>query len=86
MIKISNLSKKYDKEKVIDNLSVIINDDCIYGLVGSNGAGKSTLLRMINGIFLPDSGHILIDDEEVFENEKIKQELVFVPDDLFFYP
>jgi len=86
MIKISNLSKKYDKENVIDNLSVIINDGCIYGLVGSNGAGKSTLLRMINGIFLPDSGHILIDDEEVFENEKIKQELVFVPDDLFFYP
>jgi len=86
MIKISNLSKKYDKENVIDNLSVIINDGCIYGLVGSNGAGKSTLLRLINGIFLPDSGHILIDDEEVFENEKIKQELVFVPDDLFFYP
>ena len=86
MIKISNLSKKYDKENVIDNLSVIINDGCIYGLVGSNGAGKSTLLRMINGIFLPDCGHILIDDEEVFENEKIKQELVFVPDDLFFYP
>lgn len=86
MIKISNLSKKYDKENVIDNLSVIINDGCIYGLVGSNGAGKSTLLRMINGIFLPDTGHILIDDEEVFENEKIKQELVFVPDDLFFYP
>ena len=86
MIKISNLSKKYDKQNVIDNLSVIINDGCIYGLVGSNGAGKSTLLRMINGIFLPDTGHILIDDEEVFENEKIKQELVFVPDDLFFYP
>jgi len=86
MIKISNLSKKYDKENVIDNLSVVINDGCIYGLVGSNGAGKSTLLRLINGIFKQDTGHILIDEEEVFENEKIKQELVFVPDDLFFYP
>jgi len=86
MIKIENLSKKYDKENVLDNLNCEVKDGCIYGLVGSNGAGKSTLLRLINGIFKADSGSILIDGEEVFENEKIKQELVFVPDDLFFYP
>jgi len=86
MIKIENLSKKYDKENVIDNLNCEVTDGCIYGLVGSNGAGKSTLLRLINGIFKADSGSIFIDGEEVFENEKIKQELVFVPDDLFFYP
>ena len=86
MIKISNLSKRYDKENVIDNLNCEIKTGSIYGLVGSNGAGKSTLLRLINGIFRQDNGVILIDDEEVFENEKIKQELVFVPDDLFFYP
>ncbi len=86
MIKIENLSKKYDKENVLDNLNCTIKDGCIYGLVGSNGAGKSTLLRLINGIFLPDNGIITIEGEEVFENEKIKQDLVFVPDDLFFYP
>lgn len=86
MIKIENLSKKYDKNYVIENLNCTIKDGSIYGLVGSNGAGKSTLLRLINGIFLPDSGTILIDDKQVFENETLKQELVFVPDDLFFYP
>ena len=86
MIKIENLSKKYDKDLVLDNLCTTIKDGSIYGLVGSNGAGKSTLLRLINGIFTPDSGTILIDGEEVFENEKLKQDLVFVPDDLFFYP
>ena len=86
MIKIKNLSKKYGKENVINNLNCEVKDGCIYGLVGSNGAGKSTLLRLINGIFKADSGSILIDNEEVFENENIKQVLVFVPDDLFFYP
>ena len=86
MIKIENLSKKYDKVNVLDKLNCTIKDGSIYGLVGSNGAGKSTLLRLINGIFIQDEGTILIDDEVVFENEKIKQELVFVPDDLFFYP
>jgi len=85
MIKIENLSKKYDKENILDNLNCTIKDGSIYGLVGSNGAGKSTLLRLINGIFTPDSGTILIDGEEVFENEEIKQDLVFVPDDLFLY-
>ena len=86
MIKIENLSKKYDKVNVLDNLNCTIKDGSIYGLVGSNGAGKSTLLRLINGIFIPDKGTILIDGEPVFENELIKQNLVFVPDDLFFYP
>lgn len=86
MIKIEGLSKKYDKEYVLDNLNCTIKDGSIYGLVGSNGAGKSTLLRLINGIFKVDSGSILIDEKEVFDNEEIKQDLVFVPDDLFFYP
>ena len=86
MIRIENLSKKYDKVNVLDNLNCTIKDGSIYGLVGSNGAGKSTLLRLINGIFISDTGTILIDDEHVFENESIKQELVFVPDELFFYP
>lgn len=86
MIRIENLSKKYDKENILDNLNCTIKSGSIYGLVGSNGAGKSTLLRLINGIFIPDAGSILIDDMPVFENEIIKQELVFVPDDLFFYP
>lgn len=86
MIRIENLSKKYDKENILDNLNCTIKSGSIYGLVGSNGAGKSTLLRLINGIFIPDTGSILIDDMPVFENEIIKQELVFVPDDLFFYP
>ena len=85
MIKIENVSKRYDKENVLDKLSCTIKDGSIYGLVGANGAGKSTLLRLINGIFKADSGSILVDGENVFENELVKQNLVFVPDDLFFY-
>ena len=86
MIKIECLSKTYDKDKVLDNLNCEVKDNCIYGLVGANGAGKSTLLRLINNIFLPDSGRITVDGEEVNDNEKLKQKMVFVPDDLFFYP
>ena len=86
MIKIENLSKKYDKENVLENLNCTIKDGSIYGLVGANGSGKSTLLRLINGIFTPDKGIICVDGEDVIDNAEIKQDMVFVPDDLFFYP
>lgn len=86
MIRIDKLSKKYDKDYVLNNLSCTIKDNCIYGLVGANGAGKSTLLRIIMGIFEKDEGNITIDDELVEENIALKQKMVFVPDDLFFYP
>lgn len=86
MIKIENLSKKYDKENVLENLNCTIKDGSIYGLVGANGSGKSTLLRLINGIFTPDKGIICVDGEDVIDNTEIKQDMVFVPDDLFFYP
>ena len=86
MIKIESLSKKYDRDYVLNNLSCTIKDNCIYGLVGANGAGKSTLLRIIMGIFEKDGGTITVDDELVEENTLLKQRMVFVPDDLFFYP
>lgn len=86
MIKIDKLSKKYDHDYVLDNLSFNIPDNSIYGLVGANGAGKSTLLRIIMGIFEPDHGTITIDEELINDNKKLKQKMVFVPDDLFFYP
>lgn len=85
MIKIDKLSKKYDKDYVLKDLSCSIKDNSIYGLVGANGSGKSTFLRTIMGIYEADSGIVSVDDEEVYENEVMKGKMVFVPDDLFFY-
>ena len=86
MIKISNLNKSYGNKKVIENLNCTIKDNSIYGFVGANGAGKSTLLRIINHILKADSGTIEINGENIENNQKLKQELVFVPDDLYFFP
>lgn len=86
MIKVDRVSKKYDNDFVLNNLSFNIKDNCIYGLVGANGAGKSTLLRIIMGIFDANIGSVTIDGEEVSHNIKLKQKMVFIPDDLFFYP
>jgi len=85
MIKISNLNKTFGDKKVLDNLNCSIKTGSIYGLIGANGAGKSTLLRIIMGIFNKDSGDIEIDGKELTDNEELKQKLVFVPDDLYFF-
>ena len=86
MIKISGVSKKFDRFTALDKISCEIQSGCIYGLVGSNGAGKSTLLRLIMGIYTPDEGEILIDGENVIKNPFAKDRIAFVPDELFFIP
>lgn len=84
MIKTTNLTKKFDEYKALDNLSCTIPEGCIYGLIGSNGAGKSTFFRTITGIYKGDSGEIQIDGKNVFNNPLAKSDFVFVPDDLYF--
>lgn len=85
MIKITNLCKSYGDKKVLENLNCTIKTGSIYGLIGANGAGKSTLLRIIMNIFQKDSGEIEIDGQKLVDKEELKEKLVFVPDDLFFF-
>ena len=84
MIEIKNLQKSFGDKIVLNNLSVVIPDSKIFGLVGINGAGKSTLLRIISGVFKSDNGSVLIDGEEVYENPKVKSKIFFLPDEPFY--
>lgn len=86
MIEIVNVTKRFETNPVLEHLNCKIEKGSIYGLVGANGAGKSTLLRLIMGIYKQDEGTILVDSEESFDNPIIKEQMAFVPDDLFFYP
>ncbi len=86
MIKAENVTKNFEDFKALDNISCSIPKGVIYGMVGSNGAGKSTFLRLITGVYKADSGIITIDDDNVWENPKVKENVSFVPDDLFFLP
>lgn len=57
-VKIENLTKSFDNQLAIDNLSLNIETGKITGLIGADGAGKTTLIRLIIGLLLPDSGNI----------------------------
>ncbi len=84
MLKATDLTKRFGSFTALDNISCTVPDGCIYGLVGSNGAGKSTFLRTVCGIYRADSGIVTFDGVPVYENPAAKQELVLVPDELFF--
>lgn len=85
MIKIEHVTKYFDAYPVLDNLSLTVPKGSVYGLMGLNGAGKTTLLRHLSGFLKQDSGHITIDEQEIPDNEKLKQRVLFIPDELFFF-
>ena len=59
------ISKSYNRRKVVDGLSVLVEPGEVVGLLGPNGAGKTTSFHVIVGLISPDSGSVLLDDEEI---------------------
>ncbi|WP_243525507.1 ABC transporter ATP-binding protein [Bacillus pseudomycoides] len=70
IIKTTNLTKIYGKQKSVDNLNITVNQGEIYGFIGRNGAGKTTTIRMLLGLIKPTSGKIEIFGADLFQNQK----------------
>ena len=86
MIKIDNVSMRFDEIQALDHVSAQMQNGSIFGLVGTNGAGKSTLLRVISGVLKPQEGSVTVDDKPVWENPAAKERVCFIPDTAWFYP
>ena len=85
MIEVKNLVKTFDGFAALKGATITVPRGAVYGLVGPNGAGKSTLLRHITGVYKQDSGQVLVNGIPVFENRRVKQSIVSIPDDWFYY-
>lgn len=86
MIKINNIDMFYGPIKSLDAVSAEIHNGSIFGLIGSNGSGKSTLLRILAGIIRPERGEVTFEDKPVWENELVKQEIIYLSDEQYFLP
>ena len=86
MIRTEDVVKSFGKFKALDDVNLNVKKGCVYGIVGPNGAGKTTLIKNLTGIYKPDSGKILISGKEVFENAELKQKMIYIGDDLYFFP
>lgn len=74
MIELVNTTKRFEGKSgsflAVDNISLSIKDQEVFGVVGESGAGKSTLVRFINALERPDSGQVLVDNVEVLSLSK----------------
>ncbi|MBR1528062.1 MAG: ABC transporter ATP-binding protein [Oscillospiraceae bacterium] len=81
MMQLKNTVKQFEDFCALDGVNLDIPKGTAFGLLGSNGAGKSTILRLFSGIYKPESGEVLIDDEPVYDNVKAKQKVFFINDE-----
>src|SRR4029079_1109238 len=59
------ISKAYRGRRVVDDVSVFVQQGEVVGLLGPNGAGKTTSFYMIVGLISPDSGRVMVDEQDI---------------------
>ncbi len=87
IIEVRELTKKYGKLTVLDNLSFNIFRGEIFGLLGPNGAGKSTFISTLATICKPTSGDMAVSGFSIKNQpERIRRSIGLVPQDIALYP
>ena len=66
-LEIKNITKSYNKKRILDNVSLNLNRGESVALLGPNGAGKTTLFYIIMGLIKKEIGSILLDKNEISE-------------------
>ena len=85
MIEVKNIQKNFDTIKAVDDISAVIEEAHVFGLIGTNGAGKSTFMRILCGVLKPDSGEVYIDGEAVYDHPEVKAKIFYISDDQFYF-
>lgn len=83
ILEVKNVTKKYGDYKASNDISFNVKKGTIFGLLGPNGAGKTTMIRMINNIYVPDEGEILIFNEKLNPNHL--NQMAYLPEERGLY-
>src|ERR1044072_3716582 len=79
MIIATNVTKKFSKLKVLDNVSATCNKGQSISLIGPNGSGKTTLIKCLLGMVVPDSGFITFNQQNIAHDWKYRSNIGFMP-------
>ena len=83
VLKITNVSKSYSDHQALDDVSLEIPDQSIFGLLGPNGAGKTTLIRIVTMIIEQDFGEILLKGQSM--NPELVRKIGYLPEERGLY-
>jgi ABC-2 type transport system ATP-binding protein len=84
-IAVRGLVKAFGNHVAVDDISFEVPRGVVFGILGPNGAGKSTTLRMINDIFAPDAGEIIVLDQ-FKPGPEAAQRIGYLPEERGLYP
>ncbi|WP_288954663.1 gliding motility-associated ABC transporter ATP-binding subunit GldA [uncultured Polaribacter sp.] len=80
-LKVSSVSKNYNTQKALSEVSFTVERGQIIGFLGPNGAGKSTMMKILTGFLKPNSGDVFVDNIDVLENAiEAKQNIGYLPE------
>ncbi|WP_436517655.1 ABC transporter ATP-binding protein [Ekhidna sp. To15] len=85
-LSVEHISKSFENTKVLDDVSIVVNKGEILSLTGESGCGKSTLLRIISGLEAPDSGKIILNDQDITSWSPEQRKFGFVFQNLSLFP
>lgn len=77
-VTLRNISHKFDKENVLNNINIEIQDGELFTLLGPSGCGKTTLLRIIAGFIKPSIGEVYLSDENITNLSPEKRDIGIV--------
>lgn len=70
ILEVKKVGKSFGKQTILSDVSLIVGQNEIVGLIGPNGSGKSTLMKCICGLYRPNSGQITISDHDVMKHRE----------------
>lgn len=79
MIEVRNVSKKFGRLIVLEQLSLQLNQGECIALIGPNGCGKTTLIKSILGMVLPDTGQIIFDGKDIANDNLYRKDIGYMP-------
>jgi len=78
VVEVTDLVKRYKDTAALDGVSLSLQENVIYGLLGRNGAGKTTLMSMLTAQNFPTSGGVRVFGENPYENARVLGRICFV--------
>ncbi|MFV0500405.1 MAG: ABC transporter ATP-binding protein [Bacteroidales bacterium] len=86
VLKVNNISKKFNSEYALKNISFEVEKGEIFGIIGPDGAGKTTLFRILTTLILSDSGNAMIIENDIIKDYKeIRKILGYMPGSFSLY-
>ncbi len=75
VLEVKSVSKRFGGVQALDNVSIHLNEGEVLALAGDNGAGKSTLIKVVSGVYHPDEGDIIFNNENIqLDNPRFARE------------